>query len=125
MSTSKKAATGRLINSFEIRSEKRLEESLSPLAVEGACPALASVSSRELTSTIPYPLVAKFPVGKSSMRVRLRCSKVSAGDDWSGARERRMARVASPTGFEDRQSSMARFHPVHRLSGPCLPQDAA
>jgi hypothetical protein len=38
MSTSKKAATRRLINSFKIRSEGRLGNSISSLAVKGAWP---------------------------------------------------------------------------------------
>jgi hypothetical protein len=61
MSTSKKAATRRLINSFRIRSEGRLGNSISSLAVKGVWPFAPTQ-----TSGCPTNLNGPFPVSQPS-----------------------------------------------------------
>jgi hypothetical protein len=55
ISTSKKAATRRLINSFSIRSEGRLGNSISSLAVKGVWPFAPKPLRTNTNVGVPYP----------------------------------------------------------------------
>lgn len=55
MSTSKKAATRRLINSFRIRSEERLGNSISSLAVKGMWPFAPTPVRTNTNVGVPHP----------------------------------------------------------------------
>ena len=55
MSTSKKAATRRLVNSFRISSEGRLGNSISSLAVRGVWPFAPTALRAKANVRLPYP----------------------------------------------------------------------
>jgi hypothetical protein len=55
MSTSKKAAARRLLNSFRIRSEGRLGKSISSLAVKGVLPFAPTPLRTNTNVGVPYP----------------------------------------------------------------------